>query len=118
MTPENKNLPEWARQEREGDLGWIRENLDVFDFAARIAYEGPGRGAIVVDTTAQPARRGGHPFGYFTQEQIEEYDDEDTERMVREYDPEREFVVVLLKPENRTSTYRVRPREPGKEGEG
>lgn len=40
MTPENKGMPEWARQEREEDLAWIRENLDVFDFAARWAEPG------------------------------------------------------------------------------
>jgi hypothetical protein len=49
----------------------------------------------------------GHPFGYFSQEQIEELGDEDTGRMVTEYDPEQEFVVVLLKPSDRASTYRV-----------
>jgi hypothetical protein len=34
-------------------------------------------------------------------------EDENTKRTVNEYDPEREFVVVLLKSEERTSTYRV-----------
>lgn len=117
MTPENKGMPEWARQEREDDLAWIRENLDVFDFAAKLAYEGSGRGAIVVDTTSQPMPGGGHPFGYFSQEQIEEYDDEDTKRMVGDYDPQQEFVLVLFKEEGRTSTYRVRPqRRGGEEG--
>lgn len=109
-TPENKRIPDWARRERAEDLAWIQENLDVFDFAARLAYEGAGRGAIVVDTTVQPAPGGGHPFAYFSQEQIEEYEDEDTTRMVKEYEPEQEFVLVLLKEEGRTSTYRVRPQ--------
>jgi hypothetical protein len=31
--------------------------------------------------------------------------------MVREYEPDEEFVVVLLKSEDRTSTYRVHPKE-------
>jgi hypothetical protein len=43
----------------------------------------------------------GHPFGYFSQEQIEELGDEDTSRMVTEYEPAQEFVVVLLKREDR-----------------
>jgi hypothetical protein len=116
MTPEKRNNRDWARQDREGDLNWIRENLAIFDFAARLAYEGSGRGAIVVDTTVQPAPGGGHPFGYFSQEQIEEHEDEDITRMVHGYDPEHEFVLVLLKGEGRTSTYRVRP-EWGSQGE-
>ena len=118
MTPERRDIPDWARQERAEDLSWIQENLDVFDFAARLAYQGSGRGAIVVDTTIEPIPGVGHPFGYFSQEQIDEYDDEDTTRMVGEYDPEQEFVLVLLKEEGRTSTYRVRPQwqSEGEEG--
>jgi hypothetical protein len=49
----------------------------------------------------------GHPFGYFSQDQIEELGDEDTNRMVTEYEPAQEFVVVLLKPQDRASTYRL-----------
>ena len=58
MTLENKELPEW---EREEDLGWFQKNLDVFDFDAELAYEGSGNGAIVVDTSIQPVADGGHP---------------------------------------------------------
>lgn len=68
-----------------------------------------GRGAIVVDTVTQPPDAPGHPFGYVLQTSIEQDEDEDTKRLVREYDPYQEFVIKLLKPENRTSTYRVRP---------
>lgn len=109
MSPERRHIPEWARRERESDLSWIQENLDVFEVAARIAYEESGRGAIVVDTTVQPLAHGGHPFAYFSQAQIEEDEDEDIKRMVRKYDPQQEFVLVLLKEKDRTSTYRVRP---------
>ena len=49
----------------------------------------------------------GHSFGYYLQATIEETGDDDVKRMVREYQPEREFVIVLLKPEERTSSYRV-----------
>ena len=110
MSPEGRKLPEWARRERGQDLTWIQENLDVFEIAARTAYQETGRGAIVVDTTVQPHPDLGHPFAYFSQEQIEEDEDEDIKRLVRGYDPEREFVVVLLKKKDRTSTYRIRPQ--------
>jgi hypothetical protein len=111
MRPESENIPDWARREREADLDGIAENLDVFHAASSLAFEEAGRGAIVVDTTIQPSPGLGHPFGYFSQEQVEKAANDDTKRMVREYDPMQEFVLVLLKPEDRTSTYRVRMPE-------
>jgi hypothetical protein len=110
------SVPEWAERERTGDLAWIMENVGVFWPAARQAYAELGRGALVVDTTSQPVEGGGHPFGYFPQDVIEQQGDEDTQRLVREYDPPTEFVSVLLKSEDRVSTYRLRvigaePRE-------
>jgi hypothetical protein len=108
MTPENKRIPEWARQERQQDLDWIQENGDIFQLAATVAFGETGRGAIVVDATAQPLPDSGHPFGYFAQGTVQDDFDDDTKRMVGEYDPSQELVVVLLKPENKTSTYRIR----------
>jgi hypothetical protein len=107
MTPENRDIPDWAHQERQGDFDWLRENLDAFWATATAAFEDAGRGAMVVDTTLQPVPGTGHPFAYFPQDQVEEQGDEDTRRMVAEYDPIQEFVVVLLKPGDRVSTYRV-----------
>lgn len=107
MGAERPQLPDWAREERESDLNSINENLPIFQLAAKVAYEGSGRGAIVADTTVKPVPGLGHPFGYLSQEQIEKHGDEDTQRMVQEYDPDEEFVIVLLKEEGRSSTYRV-----------
>ena len=111
MGAERPQLPDWAREEREGDLAWINDHVPLFELASRIAYEGSGRGAIVADTTAQPVPGLGYPFGYLTREQLDEHGDEDTQRMVREYEPDAEFVVVLLKEEGRSSTYRVRTQD-------
>ena len=113
MTPEHRDIPDWAQRERQADLGWMRtdyvraENLDVFSTIASVVFENTGRGAIVVDTTSQAMHGAGHPFAYFNQETIEGQDDEDIRRVVAEYDPTQEFVVVILKPDNHTSTYRV-----------
>ncbi|MCI0558934.1 MAG: hypothetical protein MN733_10595 [Nitrososphaera sp.] len=116
MTPENQDIPDWARKERQGDLGWVQENLDTLWLAASLAFEDTGRGAIVVDTTFQPEPGLGHPFAYFSQSQIEEENDEDTKRMVREYDPTQEFVLVLWKPGGRSSIYRVGFQQHGTQG--
>lgn len=109
--PNKREIPEWAQKERQGDLGWIRENLHVFWPVATLAFDEVGRGVIVVDTTQQPIPGDGNPFAYLSQEQIEEHDDEDTKRLVREYNPKKEFVILLLKAENRNSTYRVQTRQ-------
>ena len=117
MTGENRKMPEWARRERQGDLGWISENMVAFRFAALTAYAESGRGAVVIDTTSQPIPGAGHPFAYFPQEEIEESGDEDTKRLVRQYDPATDFVVMLLKPLNRTSSYQLRMQERGVQGD-
>jgi hypothetical protein len=110
MTAEQQNMPEWARRERQRDLAWLDENIELFYFAAAAAHEGAGRGAIVVDVTSRPVPGLGHPFGYVIQEEIELAGDEEAKRLVGEYEPATDFVVMLLKHHNRISTYRLRPQ--------
>ena len=98
-------MPEWAKLEREGDLDWIRENLDIFWPAARIGYQMVGRGALIVDTTVISEE--GHPFSYVNQVLVEREGNEDVQRIVREYKPDAEFVTSLLKSLDRVSSYRI-----------
>jgi hypothetical protein len=100
------HIPPWAERERLSDMAWIGENLHVFWPAAQAAYEEEGRGAIVADTTVRPTGEG-HPFGYFSQQLVIAFGDRDAIRMVAAYDPEWQFVAMLLKPSNRVSTYRI-----------
>jgi hypothetical protein len=110
------DIPDWAREERASDLAWITENKPSFWPAAQAQFAAYGRGVVVVDTTQQPDPSAGHPMYYLPEAVAEQVGDEDTERMLREYDPRQEFVVVLLKPEERTSTYRVQLVEKVKRG--
>lgn len=103
-----RDIPDWARQERETDLAWIRANLALFFPLATMAFAEHGRGAVVVDTTVQMPKQG-HPAGYVPQELLAEIQDNDLDRLIREYDPDQEFVMVLWKTGDRTSAYRVRP---------
>jgi hypothetical protein len=107
MPSTERPIPEWARNERLHDQMWVQSNMGSFFTVASLSFIESGRGAIIVDATTQFANMG-HPFTYFTQEMIDQDLDEDTQRMVEEYDPEKELVIVLLKPEEKVSTYRVR----------
>jgi hypothetical protein len=112
MTLEHDNrIPDWAQRERWTDLAWINHNLPGFTSAAQIAYEVLGRGAIVIDT-AGITPDGGHPAAYFTQQEIRRYEDDAIDRLVEEYTPDEELVVVLLKEWHRSSAYRVRATRP------
>jgi hypothetical protein len=44
---------------------------------------------------------------------VEARDDEDVKRMVREYDPDNEFVLVMIKPHDHMSAYRVQTQAHG-----
>jgi hypothetical protein len=105
-----KDMPEWVHQERETDLAWVRGNSGLFFFLATTSFDEYGRGALVVDTTGQTSEQS-YPSGYVTQELLAKLNDDDINRMVGEYEPDHEFVIVLWKTGERTSTYRVRPLE-------
>ena len=98
-------IPGWAERERSSDLLWIMANLHVLWPAAQNAYASAGRGALVVDLTTLLGT--GHPFLYSPKADIAEHADADALRMVNQYNPQRELVIVLLKSEERASTYRV-----------
>lgn len=100
-------LPEWAARERLHDLAWIAENLDAFGQAAEELSSERGRGAIVVDTRVRPCGDG-HPFTYYTQTEVTATQDHEAQRLAREYDPETEMGIVLLKQKGRVSVYRCR----------
>lgn len=106
-TKRSRRIPNWAKRERVADMIWIVENFGQFWMAAQEQYQVQGRGAIAVDTTVQ-GTSGGHPFFYYSQDQIIEMGDMDAQRMVREYGPTTEIVVLLLKPKDRVSVYRLR----------
>lgn len=107
---ERSPIPRWAERERSSDLQWIVENMYVLWPAAQNAYASKGRGALVVDLTTLMGT--GHPFLYSPKADIVEHADTDALRMVTQYDPQRELVIILLKSEERSSTYRLQPPQP------
>ncbi len=80
---------------------------------ARYGFEQVGRGMVVVDTNVQEATEeiDGNPsphvdFAYFGAAKVEKLEDAELIRKVRQYDPDKEFVAVLVWPDRWTS-YRV-----------
>lgn len=102
-----RNVPNWAGRQRQNDLAWIQENFFVIFPHAQAQFSKQGRGAIVVDTTVQPLPGAGHPLFYFSLMQVQQMGDLDALRMVREYTPNTEVVIVLLKHRGMVSTYRI-----------
>ena len=111
MSPEGnrRHIPEWAERERLSDLAWIAENIPQFWEAAQQGFEASGRGAIAVDTTVQPDPDKGNPMYYFSLDDVMllPFVTEDEVRMVTQYDPSWQFVAMLLKEQERVSSYRV-----------
>ena len=90
-------------EERQRDRDWIAANRELFWLAATVAYEELGRGAIVVDLAAEPSDEG-LTFSYFTEGELE-LEDEDLHNLLNDYDPDREFVIILQKDEGRAAAY-------------
>jgi hypothetical protein len=78
MSKENRNTPDWPRQERQGDLAWIGENLSALAFVSQLAYADAGRGALFIDVGVQPLSEPVQLFGYLAQLDVERVADEDT----------------------------------------
>ncbi len=104
-------IPDWAKRERASDLFWMQEHLKVFWGLASEGFQESGRGLLVVDLQSSVEDEGtlAHPVFYFSQSLFQAGFwtlEEETVRLVNEYDPSWEFVTMLLKP-GRESAYRV-----------
>ncbi|MCC6458007.1 MAG: hypothetical protein IT328_23835 [Caldilineaceae bacterium] len=100
------SIPSWAELERRQDMAWLNGNLHHFWPMAQSGYEEVGRGALVSDMVIEP-QNGIRPIVYCPQELIVALGDHDAIRMVAQYEPEWQFVAMLLKAEKRVSTYRI-----------
>lgn len=107
MNPESRQLSDMSNRERLRDLEWIGENRNLFWLNATVAFEQTGRGVLMVDLISEPQEQG-HPFSYYEEGELE-LRDKDLRRFLYDYAPDREFVVVLLKPGGRVGVYRERP---------
>ena len=105
MNPEKEHPYNWVRRI---DLEWIEQNFDVFQAAVRRVFDHVGRGAVVIDVT-MPPMGDGHPFSYWSQSDLEKKHDDEVNRLVQEYAPREELVVILLKPKKKVHAYRVGP---------
>ena len=92
MNPECKDKPNQISQELF-DQELIEENRALFWLVATVACEQSESGVIVLNIN-KPLTEGEYPFCYLTKGEIE-YKDNRLERLLLEYDPHREFVIVI-----------------------
>lgn len=97
-------MSETHEQLRTRHLKWIDLNLKAFGADAAHAYEEFGRGAYLA--TATPGPPGLVPLEY-SHPDPEDVPDADMARMIREYDPLTQFVVVIREPDFSVHAYRV-----------
>jgi hypothetical protein len=90
--------------DRELDLKWIDGNLKVLATAAIDNYANKGRGIVVSDHTKDGVIP---PTIYLPQAKIPQEDDQ-VARLVREYDPSAEGVLLIFKRDGRAASYRFR----------
>lgn len=100
-------IPDEALTETVVDITWIQENLLEFRAVVLEHYALDGEGAVIADTLAPPHAHNPHKMWYLPLEQLLTLDEPEVQALVNKYDPGREMVVVLLKPQNRQRAYRV-----------
>ena len=105
MTPE-KNTSYQFEFQHELELAWIDRNTTLFSSKASGYFSLVGRGAIIVDATVKRLGEG-TLFTYFSKEQMEHLTDDEISNIVDDYDPTKEFVVLLLLPREGKRVYRV-----------
>lgn len=99
-------MPETDAQLRERHLAWLDRNAKTFAEDAPRAYLESGRGAYVVTTTTGPPVLG--PLEYWTavEDLPDTEDGRHIARMIREYDPDTQAVVVFREPDYGVHGYR------------
>lgn len=109
-----------GRESRESHAEFIRTNWPVAAAFAWQQYQKQGRGCLVVDVTKSkdPPPGESYLFGesqaaYVPYQGVRATGDLDVKRMVKEYDPAKEVVFVLLRLDGGVSSCRVHiPNQP------
>jgi hypothetical protein len=78
-----------------GDKSWLAENMETLMTLASESERTKGRGAIIVDDTAP----GQAPSIFYLPEAEISMDDPEARRLVRDYSPSKEIVVMLVHPD-------------------
>jgi hypothetical protein len=97
--PERENSPAGEDPRQAAEAAWLQENLSIFWPAAHAGFSEMGRGAIVIDGYSQPLGEETQ-FHYASLAEFEEQEDVVSGRMaelVSEYNPEQQFVAVIIR---------------------
>ena len=103
MSPESLNSPEEISSESQKDLDWINNNREILWLTATVAFEEIGYGFIAVDLRGQENETSNR-FGYHSEDELDAKEEE-LQKLLQEYDPDREFIAVLWKDGGRSDIY-------------
>src|SRR6266545_1059554 len=111
MPPAFTPVHERGRSEDEDShIAFIAANAMTFFPVARAAYENEGRGAFVSYTKDSGAD--GTEAKYITDQSARAigagWPNKDTDAMIQDYDPEHEFILIIIRRDGGESAYRVR----------
>jgi len=101
-----------SHENRDSHLKFIEGNWSIIAAFALDRYRQEGRGCIVVDSresdsTPTICSNLGESIGYYLNISSIDKNDIDTIRMVNNYTPEKEAVIVILRKDGGTSSYRM-----------
>jgi hypothetical protein len=101
-------VSETADQLRQRHQQWLELNASAFATKASADYKESGRGAYVLDGTTWPPTFNALEYWPIAQRYfLTLKNGDDIERMIGEYDPARQFVIVIWEPGGITLAYRV-----------
>lgn len=111
MQPEHRPRLAASERRRLQDLAWIEANRTFLWLMASLAWEQSERGVLVVDLTPQPDAQG-QPVTYVPTGELE-LEDAALRRHLRDYNPHREFILLLHAPNVAPRLYLGAAPQPG-----
>ncbi len=105
MASEQEGLDrtDYSPEEIANDLAWIERHSSDFWPAAKEQFKANGKGVIVVKKPdSQDETNVDSSMYYLPEKTVKQAGDERLQRMLNQYDPDKEFVIALMKPDGLT----------------
>ncbi len=115
--PAERPIPKGAENDTiQHDHAWVQSNMVPLLVLSSQSFHEFGRGILIVNPATFSSEAKEPSYSYLTLEAVEQNVNDDTEptenefdpvRLLKEYDPDKECIILLLNPERTSRTYRV-----------